>query len=261
MIITCPQCETSFALPDEAYRSGRRARCSQCSFVFRLPAAAERDEALLLVPPPPASPPPASGKSRRLHALSYARGKQGLIRLLVVLLSCLGLGYGSYSLYGFFLPPEPVATPEEQHSLEERQERVRLFDLQDVQQFVVENDTLQQIVAIQGGVVNKFSVPKEFIQLEATLYDGQKRILAQKQQICGISLTLFQLRVLNIKEIENALNNRIAILTNNTDIQPGGRVPFTVVFAGLPPEAFTGPPEGRLTSYAVRVVDAQDSKP
>jgi hypothetical protein len=96
--------------------------------------------------------------------------------------------------------------------------------------------------------------------VEALLYDEQKNILARTQQLCGVTLTLFQLKVLTQKELEEALNNRVSILTNNVDIQPGGRVPFILVFPDLSKEVFSESSAGRLASYRVRVIDARDSQ-
>ncbi|MCC8194362.1 MAG: zinc-ribbon domain-containing protein, partial [Deltaproteobacteria bacterium] len=37
MIVSCPSCETKFEIPDDKYRPGRKARCSNCGNVFALP--------------------------------------------------------------------------------------------------------------------------------------------------------------------------------------------------------------------------------
>ncbi|MDR2076472.1 MAG: zinc-ribbon domain-containing protein [Desulfovibrio sp.] len=266
MIVTCPQCETSFSLPDELYRPGRKARCSQCSFVFRMPGTPEPAGAGALEPLPEESPGrpglPPGPPSRR---------KKNFVLVLIILLCFAGIGYGGYTLYGFFFARDTLISSggtgkdnaaglsaEEKRRREEQEELVRSLDLDGVTQFVVENDNLHRLVVIQGEVVNKFSSPKEFIQVEALLYDEQKNILAQTQQLCGVTLTLFQLKVLTQKELEEALNNRVSILTNNVDIQPGSRVPFMVVFPNLPEGVFSDSAENRLAAYRVRVIDARD---
>lgn len=38
MIVTCPNCETKFNIDDKLYSPGRKARCSECQFMFILPA-------------------------------------------------------------------------------------------------------------------------------------------------------------------------------------------------------------------------------
>lgn len=58
MIVTCPSCETKFEIPDDKYRPGRKARCSNCGNVFVLPDMAGDappvDPASALEPPEPA---------------------------------------------------------------------------------------------------------------------------------------------------------------------------------------------------------------
>lgn len=56
MIVTCPNCETKFDIPDDKYRPGRKARCSNCGFVFALPRISEA-----AVPPPTATGSGAAG--------------------------------------------------------------------------------------------------------------------------------------------------------------------------------------------------------
>ena len=45
MIVACPQCETKFDIPDDKYRPGRKARCSNCGNVFPLPELAGSGDA------------------------------------------------------------------------------------------------------------------------------------------------------------------------------------------------------------------------
>lgn len=54
MIVTCPNCETKFEIPDDKYRPGRKARCSNCGHVFVLPEA--EVPAPVVAPAPPAPP-------------------------------------------------------------------------------------------------------------------------------------------------------------------------------------------------------------
>ena len=64
-----------------------------------------------------------------------------------------------------------------------------------------------------------------------------------------MQLSLFQLQVLSEKEMESFLNNKVEILTNNTNVMRGGEVPFMVLFYA--------PPEG-VAEFGVRIVDARD---
>lgn len=44
MLVTCPNCQTTFNIPDAAYKPGRKARCSNCGFVFLLPELPDAEE-------------------------------------------------------------------------------------------------------------------------------------------------------------------------------------------------------------------------
>jgi len=56
------------------------------------------------------------------------------------------------------------------------------------------------------------------------------------------------LQVLGEQELETALNNKIEILTNNTNVPPGGEVPFMVVFYN---------PPASVAEFGVKVVEAR----
>jgi translation elongation factor EF-G len=59
---------------------------------------------------------------------------------------------------------------------------------------------------------------------------------------------LFQLQVLGEQDIEQALANKIDIMATNTNVLPGGEVPFMVVFYSPPDNA---------AEFGVKVIDAK----
>ena len=61
-------------------------------------------------------------------------------------------------------------------------------------------------------------------------------------------MSLFQLQVLGEQELEQALANKIDIMATNTNVLPGGEVPFMVVFYSPPDNA---------AEYGVKVIDAR----
>lgn len=265
MIVTCPQCDTSFSMPDELYKPGRKARCSQCSNVFRLPEvqATIDDTAGIVIEPPTEAAPPPKKEKRSLKDISFGQQKKQTLIFLLVLVICLaGIAYGGMMVYRSVFSSAPAvssgeggtgegaSSAEEQRLLQEQQARISKIALINVRQFIADNDHMKHIVVIQGEAVNEFPKPKEFIRVEAILYDAEKNVLARSEQMAGPSLTIFQLKVLTEKEMQAALNNRIAVLTNNVDVPTGGQVPFVIVFNSVP---------AGLKSFEVRVVDAQDS--
>ena len=121
-----------------------------------------------------------------------------------------------------------------------------------VRQYTLVNEKIGSIIVIEGEAVNGFSEPRELIRIEASLFDKNSKLLDKKQQMAGTSVSLFQLQVLGEKELEQALGNRIEILSNNTNVSPGGKVPFMIVFF-KPSEA--------VTEFGVTVIDAKTPPP
>lgn len=131
-------------------------------------------------------------------------------------------------------------------------EQVKNISLKNVRQYYVTNEKAGQLFVVEGRAVNNFATPKEMLQVEAALYDAQGSVLVSKKQTCGNTLSLFQLQVQSLEEIEKGLGAEVGILTNNTFIKPGMDVPFMVVLAN--------PPEN-LKEFGIKVVSASDPAP
>ena len=125
---------------------------------------------------------------------------------------------------------------------------VKNIALRGVRQYNISNEKLGNISVVEGKVVNGFNQPRELIRIEASLYDAAGNALVSKQQLAGTSLSLFQLQVLGEQELEQALANKIDIMATNTNVLPGGEVPFMVVFYSPPDNA---------AEYGVKVIDAR----
>lgn len=275
MIVTCPNCETKFNVPDDKYAPGRKARCSSCGHVFPLPELADdayerepvvsvqaagafdapapgdlpEDEALLasrelddVVLPRGIEPlAPAPRKRTKMLALAAA----GVVCLLIL------LGYGGYKVFSSFSKPAPDTTASTKDTAQ--QEMVKHLALENVRQYVVtNNEKAGRMVVVEGKVVNNFTTPKELILLEVTLYDDKGKPVAVRQQYCGIVLSLFQLQILSKQELEDALKNQVEILTNNTNIQPKKEVPFLTIFFS--------PPENTY-EFGVKIIGVQNPAP
>ena len=126
------------------------------------------------------------------------------------------------------------------------------LELLDVTQYQVKNEKIGRLVVIEGKVRNNFSDARELISLEAELHDKDGKVLATRRQIAGVSLSPFQLEVLDKSELENTLNRKLDIITSNINVMPGAEVPFTVVFCDIPAGA---------SDYKVRIVDASVPAP
>lgn len=254
MIISCPSCDTSFSLPEELYKPGKKARCSNCGFVFAMPDHPEPEfpESPFVgeTASQPAAEAPPVAKSKKLRIVSI------LVTIPLVLL----LAYGGYLITSaYLLRPEgtpapstdgqaaPVAVPGDMSA----QERlVNSITLEEIRQFLVDNMEIGKLMVIQGYAVNTSASNKDYISIEARVLDENNKVLAKVQQLCGVPLSLFQIQSLPEKALQESLNNRTTILVNNTNIAPGGRVPFVVIFPN-PPES--------MRTFEVQVVDVRES--
>jgi len=263
MNIVCPRCETTFSLPDELFKPGKKARCSQCGNVFPMQGPAE-------APFPDPEPgfgenAPASPSSSKVK-FSFEKYRKAIIggaaALLVVLLI-----YGGWLVVSSFFggkaeQADTVASKNQtsgqsdaSRPTDQQEEYARLINsvsLDEIRQFLVDNLAVGKIMVVQGTAVNISDTSKDYITIETRILDMNNRVLLQQRQLCGVPLTLFQLQSLTANELKEALNNRITILTNNTNIPPGGKVPFVTVFV-KPPEA--------MRSFDVRVIDVRESSP
>ncbi len=260
MIVVCPHCSTRFNLPERQIKPDAKLRCSVCKHVFAIPPTLsfDRQDSDTNQDFSAEAPPSGASDSLGLHLgfeadgpPSKPEGKKRGIFLPILLILVLLLGGGGFVAWKFF--PEllqPImqyigeTTPSEQQS----DESIAKIELRNVRQYIINNEKLGPLTVIQGKAVNGFTEPRELIRVEAALYDKGGNPLIAKEVLTGTTATLFQLRVLDQEELENILNNKIDVLTYNTNVQPSGEVPFMVVFYNPPDEAY---------EFGVKVTAAQ----
>ena len=129
------------------------------------------------------------------------------------------------------------------------QNDVSRISLKNISQYYITNEKIGQIFVIEGDAENRFSIPKELIKVEATLYDSNNVSISSKQQLGGSSVSLFQLQVLEKEELSEALENKVEVLTNNTNVMPTKSVHFMVVFYD---------PPKNVAEFGVKVVEAKN---
>ena len=292
MLISCPKCDTTFSLPDENFRPGRKARCSQCGSVFVMtpreeegasaaPELPASEPAPTPPPPPPAPEPPAPTPAPASPAAAPAspldveipkaekkKKKFGRKTLLIVLAACvclIGAGVGGWMIFSAGTEPNKPTAPVAES--EEAAAKVARITLMDTRQFIVKNDKLGDMVVIKGRAVNNFDVPKRFIAVEARLLAKNGTEIARQTRLCGPDPFLTQLQVLSPEALEEALSSRVEVLLNNSNVQPGQDTPFWFVFAPpAPSEAARAEGEAakpqdpwqELWEFEVHPVDAQD---
>ncbi|MEG2140258.1 MAG: DUF3426 domain-containing protein [Bilophila sp.] len=240
MIVTCRNCNTKFNLPDKQAAPGAKLRCSVCKYVFTLADAMDDPDE-----------PDAQDLDLSLTQTDLPKEKKSRKTLIGVVLTllilCVGAGgtWWAWKYSPFLDDVKKLIAPAEK---QDPVDLVRLIALRGVRQYNISNEKLGNISVVEGKTVNGFPDPRELIRVEAALYDAEGKVLVSKQQLAGTSVSLFQLQVLGEQELEQALANKIDILTNNTNVPPGTEVPFMVVFYSPPDNA---------AEFGVKVIDAR----
>lgn len=247
MEIQCPHCSSRFNLPDKLVKPGAKLRCSVCKNVFTLETpgkealaktAAKGAEAVA----PKKAPARAAAPARKEKKGSSLFLWLGLLVFLVVLG---GSGYWYYIQF-------PSGNKKPQLSDEELAQRVSMLTMRNVRQYYVQNEKIGKVCVIVGDVRNEFPQPKALIRVEAAIYDKNRKPLAVKQQLAGSQLSLFQLQVLGEKELESFLQSSTDIYIRNSNVPPGGEVPFMVLFYA---------PSDTVAEFGVRIAGVEDVTP
>ena len=249
MIISCPQCGTKYKLADHRLKpGGSKVRCSHCKFVFLYPPPTESDSQIAAEP---GSDAKSSGpESPRLPVPETAKKRKPifllLLLLLVVLLAAVYLYYPQLKTVLPFLS-EPSSPTDLSRKTEDPLPDLSRITFTDVRQYMVNNDNIGQLLIIEGNTVNQSQTPVEMVKIQAEIFDATGRGLKNKTFYCGNTLSLFQLQVLDRQEMETALQSRVGVLTNNSNLQPGQEVSFMTVFYNPPPE---------MAEFSLKVIQA-----
>ena len=283
MIVKCGSCGTKYNLADDRLGAdGATVRCSRCKNVFHVdpPAQAAQDSDFAPKVDDFAAkvddfalkqdaPAPDSGREKQQFSVGdladldfgsektqsfFERRKRLFVLgggLCALLLLTLGALYFLDLLpFGQSAPKSVADTPaKDEKKQESERDRVKDIALQNVRQYFVNNDKAGSVFVIEGKAVNNFKILKGHIRIEATLFDANGVSVASKQRLAGNTVSYFQLQVLTEKEIEDALNSELGILTTNTTVKPGEETPFMFVFYN-PPES--------LKEFKVNVIDVKD---
>lgn len=284
MIVQCPNCDTKYNLEEAVLGSdGARVRCIRCSHVFFVAPpggpnleqeANQSDEEFDWLKEMDESgsagnagnaaghdddflgqggelPSKDSGISLEIQASEEPKNKVLTYVIAALVIAIIGLGAFLYSRPAMDLVSSWFGSAETEEAKEPEvlgPDEVQLISLQNVRQYFVTNEKIGQLFVIEGKARNDFSVPMELIKIEASLFDAQGQVVEQKEFLAGNTVSLFQLQILSEPELEAALQARVGILTNNTNLRPTMDVQFMVFFSN-PPDT--------VQEYGLKVIEAQ----
>ncbi len=242
MIVSCPRCNTKYKVADELIRpEGSKLKCTKCGHIFLQKREEDTNTGVEV-----------SLSSEKISLERPAVNRKRLWVLLTVICGCLIMGVAGWILYPHlikYLPSHKKTPAPSSNSTTSSLSEIKKIGLEDIKQYMVENDLIGKLLVIQGKAVNHFDKPKALIKVEATLYDSRGKVLKKKDIFCGNTLSLFQLQSWPKKRMEAELHSKVGILMKNTNIPPGGSVDFMVVFYNPPPD---------ISEYGVKVVHAED---
>jgi hypothetical protein len=116
-----------------------------------------------------------------------------------------------------------------------------------IQSDFVSNDQAGPLFVITGMVRNQTEAAANAIRVRVDLFSEKRKLEKSKTAYCGNILSNEDLKTASVEEIDSRLENRNGIDAGNAGVEPGGTVPFMIVFAGLP---------RNLVEYEVRVDNA-----
>lgn len=278
MVVECPKCRTTYNFDDNVAKPGQKLRCSVCEHIFALPSTSpspEESEADVtsgqdladledeLLPSDAAedsaSKSDAGGLSFDLDdSSSKKKEKTGKGKMIAIALTVVALliGFGIGGVY--FLAPGLLsdggnassnASVGGEMDSAAMEEMVKHISLESIRQYYVANEKAGKIFVIEGRAVNGSDAPKELVEVEASLFDDNNQELDSHRLLCGNTLSLFQLQVLEQSEIEKALKDEAGIGANNVNLQPSQEVPFMIVFFE---------PSEAVAEFVVKVVSVRD---
>ncbi len=226
MIIACPNCGTKFNVPEEAYRPGRKSRCSNCLHIFPLPDAEElavSAKAAEQAQPERASAPADPLPEKRSPLKKLSRRNMAIAG--IALAGLLVAGAGIYLMLNAGDAPQKAQTKAiEDEKVAETYKSLAVR----MEEYTVKNEKLGEVFVVTGSVTNNFPMAKSFIMLELVLYDAQDKTIMTKRQYCGTTLSLLQLQSYSAEDLQANLANHLDVMVNNTNIAPGKSVPFMI---------------------------------
>ncbi|NCC24655.1 MAG: DUF3426 domain-containing protein [Deltaproteobacteria bacterium] len=285
MIVQCPNCRTKYRFDESNIKSGSiTMRCSKCSHLFRHPPEEEPELSEMPVFDEGGAEPDNQwedsqevGASKKGESAGASAGDEktdfridfdappvkGGSRVLVATLALvliLSVFLALWMYYPLLKPHFPswmggddtVSQVEQAVDPAMAAAQVRDISLENVRQYTVNNEKIGRLFVIEGKAVNRFPTTKELIKVRADLLDSGGNRVVTREFYCGNTVSLFQLQVYNAEELEAALSAKVGILTNNTNVAPGGDTPFMVVVPN-PPDT--------VKEFEVTVVEAKDPPP
>ncbi len=126
---------------------------------------------------------------------------------------------------------------------EEVEEDVGKISLQRVTAQWIRNRAAGNLFVIQGEAINKYDEPRAHLEAVGRLIGAQGQVLVEMSAFCGNPIKIDELAETDYAEILPIMQNVMGQQEVNRQVEPGGLLPFTIVFKDVPPN---------VTQYSVK---------
>lgn len=171
-----------------------------------------------------ARPSPVMARDRRRSPLQWA----------VVLVGAVVLAYTGYNVYFHREEAFRYFNLERIRSLWQSREVEARLGIEGLTGYYPDLPSGRRAFVIRGEVVNRSNAPQSLIRVQASLYAADGTTLATREVYSGNVISEEELATLAVRVIEGRLQNEVGDAMTNIEVQPGGRVPFTVAFLPAP---------------------------
>jgi len=98
----------------------------------------------------------------------------------------------------------------------------------------LESEKSGSLFVIRGKVRNNYPASRSYILLKGSILDGQGKVIRTKKAYAANTFTEEVIKMLPLKDLNKAMDDRFGMGNRNVDLPPGEAIPFTIVFEDLP---------------------------
>ena len=167
---------------------------------------------------------PTPAKERRIS-------KPLVVLLILALLA--GGSYGTYVLLDFMNIEIPFISDYIKPKVSDPAGSLKIDTLDVTSKFLL-NVKDGKLFVITGRVKNGYSDVRRSISINGRLYKKGKILDQTETVFCGNFLSDIELSNIELEAIKKRLSNRFGDNKSNMQIQPGGELPFMIIFSNLP---------------------------
>ena len=124
------------------------------------------------------------------------------------------------------------------------------IELTDLKGYYFQAGSEGMIFVVEGNALNNYKEPRSFIRVKGNLYDSDGSLVMSKEAYGGNILSRNDLRNFSKGKVLKEMDYRVGKGLVNSNIAAGSKVPFMVVFYGVP---------DNLAEFDIEVVGSEDA--